>query len=100
MATSTHTTESNHNLSGDWTISGIVGQLDLLSSSLNTLESAGKMRVHIDFVKINAIDMSGMQLLNVWLQCCKWRGVEPTLVNVPESFSHIMLRTGLPWPLL
>ena len=94
----TQTLESEHNLSGDWTISGVVGQLDLLFSSLDTLESAGKIRVHIDCGKIHAIDMSGVQLLNVWLQCCRWRGVEPTLINVPESVNHITLRTGLSLP--
>jgi len=36
------------------------------------------------------MDMSGMQLLNVWLHCLSLRGVEPTLVNVPESLRHAM----------
>ncbi len=78
------TTESIHNLSGDWTISGVVGQLNLLSSSLNTLESAGKKRVHIDCGKIHAIDMSGLQLLHAWLDLVEMRGINTELINLPE----------------
>ena len=78
------TTESEHNLSGDWTISGVVGQLDLLSSSLNTMESAGKKRVHIDCGKIFAIDMSGLQLLHAWMELAEMRGINAKLINLPD----------------
>ena len=78
------TTESILNLSGDWTISGVVGQLDLLSSSLNALASAGKNRVHIDCGKIHAIDMSGLQLLHAWLDLVEMRGINTELINLPE----------------
>jgi anti-anti-sigma regulatory factor len=91
----TQTTESRHNLAGDWTISGVVGQLDSLSSSLDKLESAKKKRVHIDCGKIDAIDMSGLQLLHVWLELVKMRGMEADLVNLPADMQQNIRHLGL-----
>ena len=89
------TTESEHNLSGDWTISGVVGQLDLLSSSLNTMESAGKKRVHIDCEKIDTIDMNGLRLLYVWLELAKMLGMEAQLTNLPVHMHQSISRFGV-----
>ena len=76
--------ESVHSLSGDWTITGVVGQLNLLSSSLSALKSAGKKSVHIDCGKIHAIDMSGLQLIHAWMELVEMRGINTELINLPE----------------
>lgn len=91
----TRTTDSKHHLSGDWTISGVVGQLDSLKSSLQKLDSAKKKRIHIDCGKIDAIDMSGLQLLHVWMELAKMRGVKTELINLPAIMHQNIHRLGL-----
>ncbi len=91
----TKTTDSKHHLTGDWTISGVVGQLDSLQSSLQKLESGRKKNIHIDCGKIEAIDMSGLQLLHVWLELVKMRGMEAQLLNLPDHMHHNIHRLGL-----
>ena len=91
----TRTTGSKHHLSGDWTISGVVGQLDSLKSSLQQLESTKKKCVHIDCGKIEAIDMSGLQLLHVWMELAKMRGVKTELINLPDYMYQNINRLGL-----
>jgi anti-anti-sigma regulatory factor len=91
----TKSKNSEHHLSGDWTISGVVTQVDLLSQSLEKLTSTSKKRVRIDCGKINAIDMSGLQLLHVWMELVKMRGVEAQLLNLPEDMQHTIHRLGL-----
>ena len=92
---SKRTTEHEHQLSGDWTISGVVTQVDALSTSLEKLAGAKNKKLHVDCAKINCIDMSGLQLLHVWLQCAKMRGVRTQLVNLPTSMQQIIQRLGL-----
>jgi anti-anti-sigma regulatory factor len=91
----TRTTDTKHHLSGDWTISGVVDQCKQLSRSLKDLESGRKKRLHIDCGKINCIDMSGLQLLHVWMELVKMRGVEAELLNLPDDMQHIIQRLGL-----
>lgn len=91
----TRTTDNNHHLSGDWTISGVVSQADLLSRSLEKLASTRKKRIRIDCGSIDAIDMSGLQLLHVWMELVKMRGVEAELLNLPDDMLHTIERLGL-----
>ena len=91
----TRTTDRKHHLTGDWTITGVVGQIDSLQSSLTKLESARKKSVHIDCEKIEAIDMSGLQLLHVWLELVKIRGIEAQLLNLPDHMHQDIHRLGL-----
>jgi ABC-type transporter Mla MlaB component len=77
-------------LEGDWTLSGASRNLSLLSYSLQQFEPGSRQSLRIDCGGIHKVDMNGMQLLNVWLQCFRFRGVETTLVNVPESLRHSM----------
>jgi len=32
--------------------------------------------------------MSGLQLLHVWIECARMRGVEAKLINLPERLKH------------
>lgn len=86
---------SKHQLSGDWTISGVVDQVGLLSKSLQRLASAQKKCVCIDCGRIDSIDMSGLQLLHVWMECAKMCGVKAQLVNLPDSMQQTIQRLGL-----
>lgn len=88
-------TGTKHHLSGDWTISGVVGQVDLLSQSLKKLESTKKKRIHIDCGNIDSIDMSGLQLLHVWMELVKMRGVETRLLNLPADMQQAIESLGL-----
>lgn len=90
----TRTTEWKHHLSGDWTIDGLVSQLRQLTQSLQILESdVGYF--HIDCGKIEAIDMSGFQLLHVWMELLKMHGVAPKIVNPPDYMQKSIKRLGL-----
>lgn len=88
-------TDTKHHLSGDWTISGVVGQVDLLSQSLKMLTSTNKKRIHIDCGNIDSIDMSGLQLLHVWMELVKMRGVETQLLNLPADMQQAIENLGL-----
>ena len=77
-------------LEGDWTLSGVTRNLDSLARSLQQFEQRNEKKLQIDCGQIKEADVSGLQLLNVWMQCIRFRGVEPTLVNVPERLRHAM----------
>lgn len=77
-------------LEGDWTLTGVTRNLDSLAYSLQQLEPGSDKNLRIDCGQIKEADISGLQLLNVWIQCVRFRGVEPTLVNVPERLKHAM----------
>jgi ABC-type transporter Mla MlaB component len=77
-------------LEGDWTLTGVTRNLDSLALSLQQLESGSGKKLRIDCGQMEEADISGLQLLNVWMQCVRFRGVEPTLVNVPEKLRHAM----------
>ena len=81
-------------LQGDLTSSGVThGNIDSLTASLLQLNSGGK-KLRIDCGKIAAADVSGLQLLYVWMQCARFRGVEPELVNLPVSLQQSMQGLG------
>ena len=77
-------------LEGDWTLTGVTRNLDSLALSLQQIEHGSDQQLRIDCGKMKNADISGLQFLNVWLQCVKFRGAEPTLVNVPNRLLHSM----------
>lgn len=77
-------------LDGDWTISGVTRNLESLSLSLQQIQHGSEKKLRIDCGQMKETDISGLQLLNVWMQCARFRGVEPSLVNVPERLQHVM----------
>lgn len=83
-------TGSEARLEGDWTLTEVTRNLDSLARSLQLLESGCGKKLRIDCGQMKEADISGLQLLNVWMQCARFRGVEPTLVNVPERLRHAM----------
>lgn len=83
-------------LHGDLTHSGVTHNIvNTLAASLQKLGSAGEKSFHIDCAKVLSADISGLQLLYVWMQCVKFRGVEATLVNLPERLQQDIRRLEL-----
>jgi len=81
-------------LTGDWNISGVVGHVDTLSNILQQVDDLGQKTLKVDCGEIKSVDFNGLQLLKVWLQCARFRGLEPKLVNLSESMRRLMLVTG------
>ena len=77
-------------LEGDWTLSGAALNMDSLAHSLQQIRSGKEMKLRIDCRQVVKADASGLQILHVWLECARMRGVEPTLVNVPERLRQVM----------
>lgn len=77
-------------LHGDWTLKGVTPNIDSLARSLQQLGQGSKKDLRVDCGQIQETDSSGLQLLNVWIQCLRFRGIEPTLVNVPKNLRHSM----------
>ena len=78
-------------LEGDWTFIGAAHKIDSLSLSLQQIESRTNKNLSIDCGRVVKADVGGLQLLNVWMECVRMRGVVPTLVNVPNTLKHAML---------
>ena len=81
-------------LTGDWNISGMVGNIDRLANILQEVDERGDKTLKIDCGQIKSVDFDGLQILKVWLQCARFRGLEPRLVNLSEGLQRIMLVTG------
>ena len=82
-------------LEGDWTLTGVSRNLDALANSLQQLESGRNKNLQVDCCRMKAADRSGLDLLNVWLQCARFRGIEPILINVPERLRLSMQQLNL-----
>ena len=83
-------------LQGDLTSTGITqSNIDSLAVSLQQIDSGGEKNIRIDCGRVREVDISGLQLLSVWMQCARFRGVEPELVNLPDSLQQTMQRMGL-----
>jgi ABC-type transporter Mla MlaB component len=84
-------------LAGDWTVAGVTqGNLDTLALSLQQIEPGSAGRLQIDCRDVSAIDTIGQQILSVWLQCARLRGVEPELLNPPDELRQAFQGFGLP----
>jgi anti-anti-sigma regulatory factor len=81
-------------LEGDWTMSGVADNLDSLVLTLNRLESEGEKNIKINCAQIEETDTSGLQLLNVWMECARLRGIEPKLVNVTDHMQRAIRKLG------
>lgn len=77
-------------LEGDWTLTGVTSNIDSVALSLHQLEPGSKRSLRVDCGQMQETDINGLQLLNVWIQCARFRGVEPKLINVPKRLQHAM----------
>lgn len=79
-------TDQQHNqLSGDWTISGVVRQLQTLTSFQQTVSTVNSTML-VDCSNIECMDITGMQLLYTWLHCIQIKGITAYITNLPEQF--------------
>jgi len=87
---SIHLTASGATMDGDWTLAGAARNLDSLAGLLHRIQAGNEKNLRIDCRNVSKADASGLQVLHVWLECARMRGVEPTLVNVPEKLLNSM----------
>ncbi len=78
-------------LEGDWTCNGVGQKIDVLADSLQQLEFARVENLRVDCAKVYDADVTGLELLLLWLECARIRGVKPVLVNISERLQKIML---------
>lgn len=82
-------------LQGDLTHSGVTRNIiNSLAVSLEKMVSGKDKNMRIDCKKIRTVDFSGMQLLYVWMQSARFRGVEPELVNLSDGLLQTFRRMG------
>lgn len=83
-------------LHGDLNLSGVTHTItNSLAAYLQKLGTGSEKNFHIDCGKVRSADISGLQLLYVWMQCAKFWGVEATLVNLPHRLQMDMQLLGL-----
>ena len=83
-------------LKGDLTCSGVTCRsIAALTSSLHRIVAAGEKKIRIDCARIRRADISGMQLLYVWMHCAKLNGVALELVNLSYSLQRLMRKLKL-----
>lgn len=82
-------------LKGDLTHSGVTRNIiNSLSAALQQIAAGGEKYFRIDCTRIRTADISGLQLLYVWMQCARFRGVETELVNLPRRLRQSMQTLG------
>ena len=62
--------------------------IESLAASLGQIDSEGHNNILIDCKKVSAVDDNGLQMLDVWMQCARFMGVEPKLVNLSASLEQ------------
>ena len=82
-------------LQGDLTHPGVTHNIiNLLAVSLQKIVSGGDKNIRIDCERIRSADISGLQLLYVWMQSARIRGVESELINISHSLRQSMKKMG------
>lgn len=81
-------------LEGDWTLTGVAENIDSVLSCLNQIQSKGEKSFQINCGQIEETDTSGLQLLNVWVECARGRGIEPKLVSVTDGMLRSINELG------
>lgn len=77
--------EEEIQLSGDWSIFSIAEKMPLLMEKLRALSGESRRSPIIDLAAVESIDVSGWQLLAMWLRHCRTLGCEPVMVNIRED---------------
>ena len=75
-------------------MTGVADNIDSLVLSLNKIESQGGKSLLINCEQIDETDTSGLQLLNVWMECARLRGIAPKLVNVNNDMRRAIKELG------
>jgi len=94
MKTQNMDLDYKHELSGDWSISGLMKQLDSLTDYLQKLELKQNEKLFVDCAKINVIDIDGLRFLKAWQEFARMRGVEYRLINLPAHMCAAIRTLG------
>jgi len=87
---------TNGQLQGNLTDSGVTGScIDSLTDSLQQIQTGGSKKIRIDCGRVLGVDLGGLRLLYVWMQCAGFRGIELELVNLSDSLLQVMHKFGL-----
>jgi len=87
--------ETVAHLKGDLSQSGVIYNIiNLLAVSMQKTVSGGYKKIRIDCKMIGKADIRGLQMLYVWIQSARSRGVEPELINLSRSLRQTMKRMG------
>jgi ABC-type transporter Mla MlaB component len=87
--------ETVAHLKADLTQSGVVYNIiNLLAVSLQKIVSGEYKKIRIDCKRIRKADIRGMQMLYVWTQSARIRGVESELINLSNNLRQSMQRMG------
>jgi anti-anti-sigma regulatory factor len=87
--------ETVAHLHGELTQSGVIYNIiNLLSVSLQKIIAGGDKKLRIDCKFIRNADIRGLQMLYVWMQSARSRGVEPELINLSRSLRQAMKKMG------
>jgi ABC-type transporter Mla MlaB component len=89
-----HSITLTEKIGGDWSIAGIALQAKPLTELSNRCHEATRT-VALDCGDIKSIDLSGFQLLYVWMHCLHLKGLQPKLVNVPDFMRESQRRLGI-----
>lgn len=81
-------------MEGDWTMTAVADNVESMAVSLRQLESRGKKSFWINCGKMKEADTSALQLLNVWVECARLRGIRPKLVNVNDRMLRAINELG------
>jgi len=91
-----HMSGTTANLVGNWSLAGVTqNNLDSLSTALCLINPSQAGKLQIDCRQVDTIDATGRQILNVWMNCVRLRGVEPELVIPSNNLRHIFKNMGL-----
>jgi len=80
-------------LCGDWTIASLTKcKIELLADLLQQMGNGNDCKLQVDCRDMTATDRAGLEFLHAWLQCARFRGFEPELINLPENL-RVPLKT-------
>jgi anti-anti-sigma regulatory factor len=68
--------------------------INTLAVVLQKIVSGGDKNIRIDCKGISTADISGLQLLYIWMQSARFRGVEPELVNMSNNLLQTIEKMG------
>jgi ABC-type transporter Mla MlaB component len=84
-----HIEGTSVHLQGDLTLSGMTpNEIKSFAYSLQQIELWDGMDVRIDCRRIRTIDINGLKLIDVWMQCARFMGVKLKLVNLSDSMQN------------
>jgi len=95
-----HMNGTTAHLCGDWTINGLTKEnINFMAKVLQRIEPTAPGKLVIDCSNITDTDYVGIQLIRVWMQCIKIRGIEAELTDPPEDIHQYFKDSGLSYRL-